>query len=235
MSVQERARERSTASSHLNDIESKQLLREAGLTVTETRAARSAEEATAAANVLGFPVVLKPLSRQDIPAQFPDGTRLVVGAEADVQRGFDAVQARVAAWDRSAAIEGLAVQKLGRPGIALRIQVLQDPILGATIAFSFGRQAADIWEDIAYRVVPLVQKDARLIVREPKAAKRLLHGYGMLPAPDVAHIEEALLTLSKFVEGTPDLLEVEIDPVIAGRDGVVVEEARVVLRGLRTA
>lgn len=234
MTVQELVRQWSTGSNQrLHDVESKALLRSAGLAAVDTQTATSADEAAACAQSLGLPVVVKPLSRQGIPAQLPGRARSLASSEAEVRRAFDAVRAYVASWDPTAASGGVAVQKASPPGVELRIFVFQDPVLGATLAFSFGRQAADIWEDVAYRVVPLVAKDARLIVREPKAAKTLLGGYGVLPAPNVAYIEEALLKLSALVDSTPDLLEVEIDPAIAGRDGLVVEEARVTLRGRR--
>ena len=231
MSVQELVRQWSIASSHrLNDIESKQLLKEAGISVADTQVAKSADEAAAKAKALGLPVVLKPLSRQGVPAQSPDGARVVANTETEVRHAFDSVKKVAAQWDPASANEGVAVQKAVKPGVELRLHVFQDPVLGAAIAFSFGRLGADIWEDMAYRIIPLNEKDARLMLREPKAAKRYLQGYGMLPAPNAAQVEQALIKLSKLVDAHPDITDIELDPAVAGREGMVVQEARVTLR-----
>ncbi|MBI4340115.1 MAG: acetate--CoA ligase family protein [Chloroflexi bacterium] len=117
-----------------------------------------------------------------------------------------------------------------RPGIELRLSLEQDPLFGPVVVFSYGRMAMDIWDDVAYRVVPLTPGDARLMVQEPRAAARLLGGYGPSRAPDTAAIEKALLVLSRLAEEHPQISEVELDPVFAYPDGLVARSARVVLR-----
>ncbi|MBI2172091.1 MAG: acetate--CoA ligase family protein [Chloroflexi bacterium] len=120
-----------------------------------------------------------------------------------------------------------------RPGIELRIALEQDPIFGPVIAFSYGRMAMDVWEDVAYRIVPLTPKDARLIVGEPKAASRLLGGYGSAKAPDAARIAQAILKLSELAQANPEIAEIDLDPVLALPDGLVAKGARITLAGAK--
>jgi acetyl-CoA synthetase (ADP-forming) len=116
------------------------------------------------------------------------------------------------------------------PGIELRIALEQDPLFGPVVSFGFGRLAVDVWEDVTYRVVPLTPKDSKLMVREPKG-RRLLEGYRSLEAPDVSLIEQTLLRLSGLAEQFPQLREVDLDPVYAYPDHVVVAGVRVELSG----
>jgi acetyltransferase len=120
-----------------------------------------------------------------------------------------------------------------RPGIELRIALEQDPIFGPVIAFSYGRMAMDIWDDVSYRIVPLTPRDARLIVGEPKAASRLLKGYRSAKAPDAARIEQAVLRLSELAQANPEIAEIDLDPVLALPDGLVAKGARITLAGAK--
>ncbi|MBI4311153.1 MAG: acetate--CoA ligase family protein [Chloroflexi bacterium] len=120
-----------------------------------------------------------------------------------------------------------------RAGIELRIALELDPIFGPVVAFSYGRMAMDVWDDVTYRVVPLTTKDARVMVREPKAAGRLLGGYGSAKAPDVSGIEAAILKLSQLAEAAPELVELALDPVYAYPDGLVVKAATIRLAGAK--
>ena len=113
------------------------------------------------------------------------------------------------------------------PGIELRLAVEQDDIFGPVIAFSYGAMAADIWDDVTYRVVPLAARDAKRMVHEPQAARRLLGGYRAAPAPDIARIQDAILKLSQYAEAHPEYAEIELEPLIARPDGLYARSARV--------
>ena len=124
---------------------------------------------------------------------------------------------------------GLNMGEPGTHAVELRIAVEQDILFGHIIAFSFGRMALDIWGDVAYRIVPLTEKDARLIVREPSAADVLLQGYELLDVPDICSIQDLILKLSDIVYQNPRIREIELHPVYASSDGIVVKCASVEL------
>ncbi len=214
--------------SSLNGVEANQLLREAGIHVTDAIAARSPDEAAAAARDLGFPFHLSPLSRERFPAQ-ADGVTQVATSEADVQHAYQAVLNASRAWNPGAAVDGVLLKCIPRPGVEMTVAVEQDVLFGPVLSFGFGRMAMDIWDDVAYRIVPITDKDARLIIKEPKAST-LLQGYGALEAPKVALVERLLLQVSDLVESTPEILEMELDPVYSYRDEIVVAGARIALR-----
>lgn len=121
---------------------------------------------------------------------------------------------------------GIPVGEPVAPGVELRLAIEPDPLFGRVIAFSYGRMAMDVWDDVTYRIVPLAPKDARQMVYEPKAAATLLKGYGGRQAPDAAAITETLLKLSRLAEEAPQIGSLELDPVFASSDGIVVKSAR---------
>lgn len=117
------------------------------------------------------------------------------------------------------------------PGIELRLALEQDDIFGPVIAFSYGAMAADIWDDATYRVVPLAPRDARRMVHEPRAARRLLGGYRSAPPPDIASIEAAIVRLSEYAGAHPEIAEIELEPLIARADGLHARSIRVTAAG----
>ncbi len=211
----------------LNGVESNQFLREAGIPVADAVAALSLDEAVAVARDLGFPFRFSPLSRERFPAQ-AEGTTQVATSEADVQNAYQAVLDASRAWDPGVTVDGVLLKRVSRPGVEMTVAVERDDLFGPVLSFGFGRMALDIWDDVAYRLVPLTDKDARLIIQEPKAST-LLQGYGSLEAPKVALVERLLLQVSDLVESTPEVWEMELDPVYSYRDEIIVAGARVVL------
>lgn len=211
----------------LNGVEANHLLREAGIHVADAVVARSPDEAAAAARDLGFPFHLSPLSRERFPAQ-ADGVTQVATSEADVQHAYQAVLNASRAWNPGAAVDGVLLKRVPRPGVEMTVAVECDDLFGPVLSFGFGRMAIDIWDDVAYRIIPITDKDARLIIKEPKGST-LLQGYGALEAPNVALVERLLLQVSDLVETTPEVLEMELDPVYSYRDEIVVAGARILL------
>ncbi len=205
----------------LGDIESKQLLKELGIPLVESALAKSAEDAAATSDSAGAPVHLKTASGSSDHVWSPALSGPALTSQEDIKSAYQALSSNG---------DGVAIQKAVRPGVELSIAILQDNLFGRVLALGYGKLAVDVWEDVAYRIVPITEKDARLMVREPKGS-RLLDGYGPLEPPDVVAIQDLLMKLSRFAEETPQVLKVALDPVYAYGDGLAVLDARITLRG----
>ena len=212
----------------LTDPESKELLREVGIPVAETRAVTSADEAVSAARASDFPVLLRPVSRQRL---LLDGGA-PLSSEADLRNTFPTLLAQAKSWD--AGVESLSVSKAPPPGVEVIVRLHQDLLFGPVLSFGYGKMAVEVWEDVAYRIVPLTGKDAKLMIREPKGS-RLLQGYEALPAPRASLLEEILLKVSGLVQENPEIENMELFPVYAYREQVLVAEARIELKGREEA
>ncbi len=209
----------------LTDPESKELLHEAGIPVAETRAVTSADEAVSAARASDFPVLLRPVSRQRLLLN--GGAVVPLSSEADLRSTFPTLLAQAKSWD--AGVESLSVSKAPPPGVEVIVRLHQDMLFGPVLSFGYGKMAVEVWEDVAYRIVPLTGKDAKLMIREPKGS-RLLQGYGALPAPRDTLLEEMLLKVSGLVHENPEIENMELFPVYAYREQVLVAEARIELK-----
>lgn len=114
--------------------------------------------------------------------------------------------------------------------VEICITVEQDPVLGPVMAVGFGRMAMEIWEDVAYRVIPLAKKDAGPMLMELKGARRLFAGYRQMEAVNASQVESLLLAVSDFVARTPQVHALELSPVYGTRASVAIHDARIELR-----
>ncbi len=212
----------------LTEVEAKQVLKEAGLAVVETRLAKSKAEAQKTARELGFPVVLKIVSPDIVHKSDIGGVKLGLKDEAAVAGAFDEIMAAAKEANPKASVHGVSVQKMARPGTEVILGVSKDPQFGPVIMFGLGGVLVEVLKDVAFRIVPLTPRDASQMVREIKGFP-ILQGYrGQEPA-DLAKLEQAILTLSKFMEGHPEIKELDLNPVFAYKDGIAAVDARIVL------
>lgn len=213
---------------YLSEIESKELLRGAGISITPTKLARAKEEAISIAAEMGFPVVLKIVSPDVIHKSDAGGVKLGLGSEQEVADAYDEIMASVKQRQATAKVEGVSVQQMARPGVEVIIGMSQDPQFGPVLMFGLGGILVEILKDVSFRIVPLTARDAREMIRDIKGYPVLEGFRGQEPA-DIPFLEDQLLKVSQFVEQNPEIRELDLNPVFAYSDGAVAVDARVVL------
>ncbi|MBI1885252.1 MAG: acetate--CoA ligase family protein [Chloroflexi bacterium] len=221
-------RARSQGRTVLTEIESKQVLEEAGILTVKARLAASAQDAVAAARELGFPAVLKIVSPDVTHKTDVGGVRLGLKSPEEVATAFDEIKAAVKRNQPDARIEGVSVQAMARPGIEVIIGMTKDPQFGPVLMFGLGGVLVEVLNDVSFRIVPLEPRDARQMVREIKGLP-LLQGVRNQPPADLAALERILLRLSAFVDKHPEIEELDLNPVFAYEDGAVAVDARIVV------
>ncbi|MDP2675572.1 MAG: acetate--CoA ligase family protein [Dehalococcoidia bacterium] len=212
----------------LSEIESKQVLEEAGVPIATARLAETAEEAVNAAKGFGYPVVLKVVSPDVTHKSDVGGVRLGLDSPEAVTAAFAEIVETVKKRQPDARIEGVAVQKMARPGIEVIIGMSKDPQFGPVLMFGLGGILVEVLKDVAFRIVPLEPRDARQMVREIKGFPVLQGFRGQEPA-DLEALEKLLLKVSAFVEAHPEIEELDLNPVFAYRDGAIAVDARIVV------
>lgn len=212
----------------LNEVESKHVLTEAGIPTTGARLATTRDQAMQIATEVGFPVVLKVMS-EDLPHKSDaGGVQLNLGDADAVSEAYDRIMAGVRAARPDARIDGVSVQRQARPGTEVIVGMTKDPQFGPVLMFGLGGVLVEVLKDVAFRIVPLEPRDAREMVHEIKGFP-LLQGYRGTEPADLAALEDVLLKVSRFVEGHPEIDELDLNPVFAYRDGALAVDARVVL------
>ena len=212
----------------LTEVESKQILKEVGIDSTEIKLAQTRDEAISLSKEIGFPVVLKIVSPDVLHKTDAGGVKLGLDDEKAVGKAFDEIVSAIKKNEPSANIHGVSVQNMARPGVEVIIGMSKDPQFGPVLMFGLGGILVEVLKDVSFRIVPLAKRDAREMIKEIKGYP-ILEGYrGQEPA-NVAVLEDYLLKVSDFVDGRPEIKELDINPIFAYSDGAVAVDARVIL------
>lgn len=212
----------------LTEIEAKQVFTEAGITCTDTRLAPTKEDAVSLSEEIGFPVVLK-ISSVDITHKSDaGGVKVNLKDKVEVENAFDMIMRSAREKFPDADIEGISVQGMAKSGTEIIIGMIKDAQFGPVLMFGLGGILVEVLKDVAFRIVPLEKRDASEMIKEIKGYK-LLEGYRGQDPVNIPYLEDMLVKLSVFVDNTPEIKEIDMNPVFAYKDGAVVVDARIVL------
>ncbi len=117
---------------------------------------------------------------------------------------------------------------MAAPGLELLLGAYRDSQFGPVVSFGLGGVLVEVYEDVALRLAPLRPVDAAEMVGETRAT-RLLDGFRGRPPVDRAAIEHALLRLSSLIVATPDIAELDLNPVFGYPTGLLAVDARIIL------
>ncbi|XUX00928.1 MAG: acetate--CoA ligase family protein [Dehalogenimonas sp.] len=196
------------------------------------RSAANLEQATAAAQEIGYPVVLKIDSNTIVHKTEAGGIILDIGSPEELQTAYDGLMKRMSIAGFVNGVRGVTVQKMAGEGVELIAGVIHDAIFGPLILFGLGGIYTELFKDSTVRIQPLTDVDANEMVHSIKAYK-LLEGFRGSPPADVQAIEELLLRLSALVEDLPRIQELDLNPVrvFAAGKGYAAVDARILLAG----
>jgi acetyltransferase len=214
----------------LSEIESKELLAGYGIPVNPTRAASSAEEAVRLAREFGYPVVLKLLSPQITHKTDVGGVALNLASDEAVRQAFARIVAGAREKRPDAQVDGVTVQKMVALGdrFELILGTKKDPTFGAAILLGMGGITAELYRDRALGLPPLNERLARRMI-ESLRSWPLLKGYRGRPGVDLDRLIEIVMRFSYLVADLPEILELDINPLLAGAADAVAVDARLVI------
>jgi acetyl coenzyme A synthetase (ADP forming)-like protein len=224
------ARTRATPGAHawLDPGETRALLAAYGIATPDTRVARDEDQAVVEARAIGFPVVLKLVSSTITHKSEVGGVALDLRSEDDVREACRGMVSRLAAHGWQDRMQGVMVQPMVRDGLEAIVGMTQDPSFGPLLMFGLGGVQVELLKDVAFRVHPLTDRDARELVRSVRGFP-LLGGWRGSPPGDVDAIEQVLLRVSQLAGDHPEIAEMDLNPVRVlppGR-GCLVVDARV--------
>lgn len=212
----------------LSDIESKALLRAFGIPVNTTLAAPDAAAALVAAETVGFPVALK-IASPDIPHKSDaGGVRLNVATAAELLSAVREIKAAVARARPEARLRGMTVERMAPLDRSreLVVGVARDPVFGPAIIVGAGGVMVELLRDRAIGLPPLTSVLARRMIDGTRVAA-LLEAVRNRPAADREAVTRVLLQVSDMVCELPEIVELDINPLIAGPEGVLAVDARI--------
>ncbi|MFE5330358.1 GNAT family N-acetyltransferase [Embleya sp. NPDC056575] len=197
-----------------------------GIEVSPWRQAFDADEAVALARELAplgadGAVVLKAYGPHIVHKSDVGGVRLRLVGDDAVRAAFTDLADRIGAL-----MESVVVQPMAASGVELIAGVTQDEVLGPLVLFGLGGVATDVLADHGARLTPLTDLDAHTLLAGSRGAP-LLYGHRGAAPVDTAGIENVLHRLSRLADDVPQLVEADLNPLVARPDGVTVLDARI--------
>jgi acyl-CoA synthetase (NDP forming) len=186
----------------------------------------------AAARAIRYPVVLKLVSDTITHKSEVGGVSLDLRTDQDVRDAYRRLEASLVARDWSDRMQGVLLQPMLREGMEAIVGMTHDASFGPLVMFGLGGVNVELLKDVAFRIHPLTDRDARELVRSVKGFP-LLDGWRGAPPGDVAAIEETLLRVSQLAGEHPEVVEMDLNPlrVLPPGRGCLVVDARVAVRG----
>lgn len=174
----------------------------------------NAQQAVAAAEVIGYPVGLKAFDESWRHRTDQIGVRLNLPTSAAVNAAYDDL-----ASQGGGQVYVQAMAPIETATVSTVFGVSADPSFGAIVSFGLGGVATELLDDRAYRTVPLTDVDAAELIEAPRAAP-ILHGYRGSAAVDTAALVDLALRLSALADDLPEITELSLRPVLVGPGGL---------------
>lgn len=212
----------------LSELEALQLLAAYGIPVAEARIAHNEHEAARVAHDLGYPLVLKVVAPHVVHKTDVGGVRLGIANEAELREAYRDVLASVARSD-GPRIDGVLVQRMVVGGTETIVGLSREPLFGPLVMFGLGGIFVEALHDVAFRVAPLNELDARDMLASIRGRAVLDGARGKQPANRAA-LERTLRLVAQLADDLPIIEEMDINPLLARSDGVLALDARVRVR-----
>jgi acetyltransferase len=226
--VIDRARDEGTAI--LSDVSARGLLSAYGIRFPRTKVVRDLDRAVEAADQIGYPVVLKVVSPDLSHKTDVGGVALGIRDSASLRAAWTAMQQSLQAKAHDARVEGFEVEEEIQEGKEVLVGVQRDPHFGPILAFGLGGIYVEVLRDVTFRLAPIRPLSALNMVQSVRAFP-LLRGVRGEPPSDIEGLTEVIERVSQLAMEVPEVLELDINPLIVLPDhqGVVAADARVVL------
>ncbi len=208
--------------------ESKAILAAFNIPVTQTISVASAKDAMIAAETLRFPVVLKVNMAEFSHKSDIGGVRLNINSVQDISKHYTEMEAAIKKAHPDISTVGMTVEPMFKSasGRELMIGVVRDPVFGPAISFGLGGTLVEILQDNAVALPPLNIYMVEQLLAKTKAAK-YLKAFRQLPPANTKALIEVLLNVSTMVSELPEILELDINPLIVDEHGAIAVDARI--------
>jgi acyl-CoA synthetase (NDP forming) len=191
--------------------------------------ATSPDGAVVIADRMGYPVVLKVISRDIVHKTEAGGVVLGLNDEQSLRVGFEKLLTAVAASCPDATIDGVLVGQQIAARRELIIGAMRDATFGPTVMVGLGGIFAEALSDVSFRLAPLGRQDALEMVQELSGAQILAGFRGERPV-DLDEIAAILVNVGNLLSSHPEISEIDLNPVVASADGSVALDARIIVR-----
>ncbi len=214
----------------LSEEVSKALINAYGIPTTQPAVAKSALEAADIANKMGYPVVMKIESPDVTHKSDVGGVVLNIKNEDSVWNNFKSMTKGIKELVPNARIEGVTIQPMVniKDAVELILGIKKDPVFGTVILAGMGGTVAELFKDTKLAFPPLDENLARRMIKSLKIYP-LLKGYRGSAPKAIDKLMEVIMRLSYLAADYPEIIELDINPVLVTTDDVIALDARIVI------
>ncbi len=212
----------------LLEPEGKQLLQWHGAAQFEEVLATSADGAAQAAADFGRPVAMKIVSPDILHKSDAGGVVLNVKTPEAAEKAFNQIMTAAKAYKADADICGILISPMAESGVEVIIGTKMDDQFGPVMMFGIGGIFVEVLKDVVFQLLPLSQESAAKMIDSIQSVS-ILNGLRGNPPVDKVALVQLLLKVSEIIEAYPEIIEMDLNPVIVHTKGVSVVDARVIL------
>jgi acyl-CoA synthetase (NDP forming) len=221
--------------------EAKDIMKVYGIPIPAYATANTADEAVEKSKGIGFPVVLKILSKDILHKSDAGGVKINLKDEEAVREAFDEIMENAKKYGKEKGIEvdlsrGVFISDFADMGTEIIVGVTKDPQFGHALMAGLGGIFVEVLKDVSFRLIPFTEADAREMLHELKAYK-ILEGVRGEGPRDVDALVKIMLAVSKMVDENPEIIELDCNPtfVYEKGKGALVVDARILIEGPENA
>jgi acetyl coenzyme A synthetase (ADP forming)-like protein len=207
-----------------------EILEAYGIQVAGYRYANTPEEALAAAKNVSYPVVMKIASPAVLHKTEAGGVIVDLRSDEEIKNAFNELKKRVGKLEKGDHFS-VAIQQMVSGAVETIIGMNTDPSFGPLMMFGIGGIYVEVMKDVAFRINPLTDQDAKEMIQSLRSYP-LLTGFRGAPPVDLAYVEETLLRLSQLVREFHCFAEIDVNPFIVSpdRENCKAVDARFIVR-----
>jgi len=198
--------------------EGSSVMKAAGVSIPESLIAPSHEKASEFAEKMGYPVVMKVVSRDILHKSDAGGVILGIKNREEVAAAYDTIMKNCKKYNPNAVIDGIEVTQMVSSGTEFIVGGRRDPAFGPVVMFGLGGVYVEVIKDVVFRALPINRKEAGSMLTGIKSAK-FLSGVRGQGARDSNSIIDAIIKVSTILNECPRITDIEINPIVVYEEG----------------
>jgi acetyltransferase len=216
---------------YMSEKEANEILQCYGFPVLRSVLLKDSSDVDKAVEEIVFPAAMK-ICSPDIVHKFDaGGVRLKIKTKEEARKAFEDIIKNAKKFKPSAKIDGVIMERMAKRGVEVILGAVRDPKFGPMCMFGLGGTFVEAMKDVTFRLAPMWEISAEIMIRTIKAYSILKGVRGAWPC-DIDAIKDCILRLSQMVTEHPEIAELDINPLIVypKGQGCVVADSRILLK-----
>jgi acetyltransferase len=206
------------------------VMRIAGITMPQSRIAHGINEAVKFAEEIGYPVVMKIVSKDILHKSDAGGVLLDIDNKKEVVDGYEVIMHKCREYKPNAVIEGIEVTEMAKKGVELIVGARRDPSFGPVVMCGLGGIYVEVMKDISFRAIPINRGIALSMLEEIRSYPLLLGARGE-KRKDIETVIDIIIKISSIIKKCERITDIEINPVVVYdiKNGLKALDARILI------